>query len=213
MNAQANILAWMGIDARNPGIASKFAESAKKTLASYPETADALLDAYNLSPTTDDEEAVVSILRFATDISFYAPSRAFAQGWPKTKENKFFMYHFNEGNPWEGRFKGEAGHILDVAFLFQNYNHLLNDKQRAVAQQYGEDFIEFVNGGDPWPPVQAGGKLGARVYGPSSANITAKYVESGEPAEVGRRPHVLKLGEAAGFDNILAVFQNFFQGR
>jgi carboxylesterase type B len=151
-------------------------------------------------------------LRFATEISFYAPALAFAKGWPQTKENKFFLYHFNEGNPWEGRFKGEAGHILDVAFLFQNFNEFLTDEQKAVAHAYAEDFINFVNGEDPWPPVE-GGKIGARVYGPSSAGITAKYVASGNPEEVGRQEHVLKLGEMAGFDAILSVFENFFQGR
>jgi carboxylesterase type B len=151
-------------------------------------------------------------LRFATEISFYAPALAFAKGWPQTKENKFFLYHFNEGNPWEGRFKGEAGHILDVAFLFQNFNEFLTDEQKAVAHAYAEDFINFVNGEDPWPPVE-GGKIGARVYGPSSAGITAKYVASGNPEEVGRQEHVLKLGEMAGFDAILSVFENFFQAR
>ncbi|KAF2199968.1 alpha/beta-hydrolase [Delitschia confertaspora ATCC 74209] len=208
----ASILAWMGLEAQNPGIASKFIESIKKTLSSHPEAATELLKLYDITPSTNDEEALLSILRFATDISFYAPSRAFAQGWPKTEENKFFMYHFNEGNPWDGRFKGEAGHILDVAFLFQNYNHLLNDQQKAVAKAYGEDFIEFVNGNDPWPPVKAGGKFGARVYGPSREGMTAKYVASGDPEEIGRRPHVLKLGEMAGFDAVLEGFQTFLRG-
>jgi carboxylesterase type B len=151
-------------------------------------------------------------LRFATEISFYAPALAFAKGWPKTKENKFFLYHLNEGNPWEGRFKGEAGHILDVSYLFQNYNEFLNDEQKAVANAFAEDFIKFVNGEDPWPPVE-GEKIGARVYGPSSAGVTTKYVASGKPEEVGRQEHVLKLGEMAGFDAILGVFENFFQGR
>jgi carboxylesterase type B len=202
----------MGLDARNPGIAAKFVESVNKTLSSNPEVAKTLRSSYNISETTDDNEAVLSILRFASEISFYAPARAFAQGWPCTKENKFFLYHFNEGNPWEGRFKGEAGHILDVAFLFQNYNEHLSEAQRAVARAYGEDFIEFVNGNDPWPPVERG-TLGARVYGPSKDGITAKYVASGKPEEVGREDRVLKLGEIAGFDTILEVFQNFFQGR
>lgn len=115
----------MGLDARNPGIASKFVESTNKTLSSHPEAASALLSAYNITPSTSDDEAVVSILRFATDISFYAPALAFAKGWPQTKDNKIFLYHFNEGNPWEGRFKGEAGHILDVSYLFQNFNLLV----------------------------------------------------------------------------------------
>ena len=192
-------------------MATKFIKSVNKTLASHPEAASLLLSSYNITPSASDEEVVLSILRFASEISFYAPALAFAKGWPQTKDNKFFLYHFNEGIPWEGRFKGEAGHILDVAFLFQNFNEFLSDEQKAVARAYGEDFIEFMNGNDPWPPVE-GDKMGARVYGPSSDGVTTKYVESGNPEEVGRRDVVLKLGELAGFDNILEAFHNFFQG-
>jgi carboxylesterase type B len=202
----------MGLDAKNPGIASKFIESVNKTLSSHPEAAKTLLSSYNIAESTNDDEAMLSILQFATEISFYAPALAFAKGWPCTKENKFFLYHFNEGIPWEGRFQGEAGHVLDVAFLFQNYNDHMNDAQKALARAYGEDFIEFVNGNDPWPPVQRG-QLGARVYGPSKDGITTKYVASGKPEEVGRNDRVLKLGEMAGFGTILDVFQNFMQGR
>ncbi|KAF2636651.1 carboxylesteras-like protein [Massarina eburnea CBS 473.64] len=208
----ASILAYMGLDTKNPGIASKFIDSVNTTLSAHPEAATQLFSSYAITPSTPDEEALLSIVRFATEISFYAPTRAFATGWPQTEGNKIFLYHFNEGIPWEGRFKGEAGHILDVSFLFQNYNELLSEEQRAVARQFGEDFIEFVNGGDPWPPVE-GGKLGARVYGPSSDGVTAKYVADGKPEEVGRSERILKLGEAVGFDTIMAVFQNFFQGR
>lgn len=195
----------MGLDAQNPGIATKFIDSVNTTLAGHPDHASVLLSSYDITPSTSDDEALLSILRFATEINFYAPSLAFAKGWPQTKENKFFLYHFNEGIPWEGRFKGQAGHILDVAFLFQNYNEHLSEAQRAVARAFAEDFIEFVNGNDPWPPVE-GGVMGARVYGPSSEGITAKYVASGKPEEVGRRDTVLKLGEMAGFDTILSVF-------
>ncbi|KAF2682348.1 carboxylesteras-like protein [Lentithecium fluviatile CBS 122367] len=208
----ANILAYMGLDARSPGIATKFIESTNKTLAAHPGAASALLSSYGITPSTGDDEALLKILQFATEISFYAPARAFAKGWPQTKENKIYLYHFNEGIPWEGRFKGQAGHILDVAYLFQNFNEHLTDEQKAVARAYAEDFIEFVNGNDPWPPVE-GGKLGARVYGPSSEGFTAKYVADGNPEEVGRDERVLKLGEQVGFDSVLEVFQNFFQGR
>lgn len=202
----------MGLDQRNPGIASKFIESVNKTLVTYPDAASALLSSYHITDSTDDDEAVLSILQFATEISFYAPALAFAKGWPQTKDNKIFLYHFNEGIPWEGRFKGHAGHILDVAYLFQNFNEHLSDEQKAVARAYAEDFIEFVNGNDPWQPIE-GGQMGARVYGPSSEGITAKYVADGKPEEVGRHDRVLKLGEQVGFDIILEVFQNFFQGQ
>ncbi|OAL44019.1 carboxylesteras-like protein [Pyrenochaeta sp. DS3sAY3a] len=208
----ANILAFLGMDARGPNIAQKFIDSVKKTLSSHSQAAEQLFSVYNITPDTPDEEATLAILRFASEASFYAPARAFAQGWPSPPTGKFFLYHFNEGIPWPGRFQGEAGHILDVAFLFQNYNEHLSDEARAVAKKYGEDFIEFVNGNDPWPPVQ-GGKFGARVYGPSNEGVTTKYVADGNPAEIGRDERVLKLGELIGFDNVLGAFQNFFEGR
>ncbi|KAF1975707.1 carboxylesteras-like protein [Bimuria novae-zelandiae CBS 107.79] len=207
-----SILYYLGMSEMLPNIAPKFIESVKKTLAAHPEVALNLLSFYNIAPSTDDDEALLSILRFGSEISFYAPSLAFAKGWPKTKENKFFIYHFNEGIPWEGKFKGEAGHILDVAYLFQNYNEHMNEEQKKVARAYGEDFIEFVNGNDPWPPVE-GELVGARVYGPSSEGVTTKYVASGNPAEVGREDRVLKLGEQIGFDLVLDVFQNFMFGK
>ncbi|KAH7061621.1 Alpha/Beta hydrolase protein [Paraphoma chrysanthemicola] len=204
----ANIVAYMGLDARNPGIAQQFCDSVQKSLSSHPQAAEELLSAYGITPTTNDDDALLSILRFASEISFYAPARAFAQGWPK----RFYLYHFNEGIPWPGRFQGEAGHILDVVYLFQNYNELLNDAQKQVAKAYAEDFIKFVNGEDPWQPVQRG-RMGARVYGPSSGGISAKFVDSDDPKEVGRHERVLRLGELVGFDKLLATFQNFFQGR
>lgn len=207
----ANILAYMGLDARNPGIAQKFTDSVQKTLASQPEAAKELLSSYDITPTTSDDEALLLILRFASEISFYAPARAFAQGWP----GKFFLYHFNEGIPWPGRFQGEAGHILDVAYLFQNYNDHLSHGQKKVAQVYAEDFIKFVNGEDPWPArgSEGGDEMNARVYGPSVDGVTMRYVEDGAPHRVGRHERVLKLGEMAGLDSVLAAFQNFFQGR
>lgn len=202
----------MGIDALAPNIAQKFITSATATLSAHPDAATQLLAAYNITPTTPDEAATLSILRFASEISFYAPARAFAQGWPKTSSTKFFLYHFNEGIPWEGRFQGEAGHILDVALLFQNFDEYLTEAQRKVATAYAEDFINYVNGEDPWPPVQ-GEKMGARVYGPSSEGLAARYVEDGEPGKIGRDERVLRLGEVVGFDTLSTVFQNFFQGR
>ena len=199
---------YQGLGQRVPNIASKFIESVNKTLEAHPNVASTLLSSYNIEPSTNDDEALMSILRFISEIGFYAPTIAFAQGWPQSKDNKVFLYHFNEGIPWEGKFKGEAGHILDVAYLFQNYNEHLSEEQKKVARAYGEDFIEFVNGNDPWPPFE-GDTLGARVYGPSSEGITTKYVASGNPVDVGRDDRILKLGEQIGFDSIMEVFQNF----
>ncbi|KAF1937900.1 alpha/beta-hydrolase [Clathrospora elynae] len=210
----ANIFAYLGLDARNPGIAQKFIDSANTTLSSHPEVAAQLLSSYDIKSDTNDDDALLSVLRFASEISFYAPARAFAQGWPNTPDSKLFLYHFNEGIPWDGRFKGEAGHILDVAYLFQNFNEHLDDAQLKVAKEYAEDFIKFVNGEDPWPAVKSGeGGLGAKVYGPSADGVTSRWVADGDPNKIGRDERVLKLGEMVGFDVVLEVFQNFVQRR
>lgn len=202
----------MGLDARRPAIAQKFMDSAKTTLKSQPEVAIQLLSAYNITPDSSDDDTLLSILRFASEVSFYAPARAFAQGWPGHGDSKFFLYHFNEGIPWDGRFKGEAGHILDVAYLFQNFNEHLDARQRSVALRYAEDFINFVNGEDPWPATKPH-RPSAQVYGPSNEGKIAKFVEDGDPVQVGRNRRILKLGEIAGYDKVLEVFQNFFIGQ
>ncbi|USP76880.1 uncharacterized protein yc1106_04154 [Curvularia clavata] len=208
----ANIFAYTTLDARKSGIAQSFIDSCNKTLANKPEVAKELITAYNITTSSSDDEALLAILRFLSEVAFYAPARAFAQGWPNTSDSKLFLYHFNEGIPWEGRFKGEAGHILDVAYLFQNFNEHLDDAQLKVAREYGEDFIKFVNGEDPWPPVQQG-KLGAKVYGPSADGVTSRWVPDGAPAKIGRDERILKLEEMAGMDTLFTVFLNFFQGK
>jgi carboxylesterase type B len=209
---QGNIFAYTTLDARKSGIAQAFIDSCTKTLSTKPEVATELLTAYGITTSSSDDEALLAILRFSSEICFYAPARAFAQGWPNTPESKLFLYHFNEGVPWEGLFKGEAGHILDVVYLFQNFNEHLDDAQLKVAKEYGEDFIKFVNGENPWPPVQQD-KLCAKVYGPSADGVTSRWVPDGAPTKIGRDERVLKLGEKIGFDAVMQVFQNFFQGR
>lgn len=211
-SVQGNIFAYTTLDARKSGIAQSFIDSCTKTLAEKPEVAKELIKAYNITTTSSDDEALLAILHFFSEIVFYAPARAFAQGWPNTSDSKLFLYHFNEGIPWEGRFKGEAGHILDVAYLFQNFNEHLDDAQLKVAREYGEDFIKFVNGEDPWPSVQRD-KLGAKVYGPSGDGVTSRWVPDGAPAKIGRDERILKLEKMVGMDTIFAVFQNFFKGK
>ncbi|KAF5844230.1 hypothetical protein GGP41_002800 [Bipolaris sorokiniana] len=207
-----SIFAYTMLDARKPGISQAFINSCNKTLSAQPEVATELLAAYNITASTSDDEAILAFVRFASDICFYAASRAFAQGWPNTSETKLFLYHFNEGIPWEGRFKGEAGHILDVAYLFQNFNEHLDDAQLKVAREYGQDFIKFVNGENPWPPVHQD-ELSAKVYGPSAEGVTSRWVPDGAPTKIGRDEHVLKFGEKIGFDAVLKVFNDYFHNK
>ncbi|PVI02247.1 carboxylesteras-like protein [Periconia macrospinosa] len=206
----SSVFAYMGMDPSN--IATRFITSATSTLSAHLSALTTLLTSYNITPTTPDNEALLSILRFTSEITFYASARAVAQGWPKSASSKVYLYHLNEGTPWEGRFQGEAVHIFDVALLFQNYNGELEKAQRKIARGYGEDFVRFVNGEEPWKPVEEG-KFSARVYGPVKEGKGVEFVESGEPEKVGRSETVLKLGEEVGFDTVMDVLSNFLQGR
>jgi carboxylesterase type B len=193
---------------RKTGIAQSFTASITKTFAATPDHATALFDAYGISPAQADEEALPNILAFAGDIGFYAPAVALAQGWP----GDAYLYHFNEPNPWDGPAKGQASHILDVAFLLQNFNEFLTVEQKAVAERFGRDVVAFVNGGRPWDGFAE--REGARVYGPSG-RLEAEWAayEGGKPGKAtGRSGKIWELGERIGLDVLSQAWGTFSRG-
>jgi len=118
-----------------------------------------------------------------------------------------YVYHFNEPNPWEGPWKGEATHVLDVAFLFQNYNDYLSEAQRRSAQTLAEDLIEFLYGRAPFPSWTRE-QGGAKVYGPPVQQ--AQFVSGTSAEAYGRRNNIFELVAAgADLDSLSAVWAHF----
>lgn len=183
---------------RKAGIASAFTKVVEKTI---PTHAAKLLDMYKIKSTTSDEEAFVSFLRFANDINFYAPTLAYAEGW--SKDHPVYMYRFNAKNPWEGQWKGEANHILDVAFLFQNYNDHLSTEHRKSAKEFAMAFLKFVNGQAPCDAWKKGTGV-AMVIGEEGLDV-----KKDEPTLVERRGAFVSLGEEIGFDKLREVWGAF----
>ena len=170
------------------------------------EDVKALLEGYHITTDIPDEEAMHNILKVITDVSFYAPTLTIAHAWPKST----FVYHFNEKNPWDGPFKGEASHVLDIAFLFQNYNEKLDAAQASSGMQFAVDFVSFVNGEDPYPlhDLQHGG---AQVYGiPSPGNVN--FVKSTDAKDYGRRNLVWQLESQIGLDRLAMAMDMFIAG-
>lgn len=191
---------------RKAGIASSFVQSATKTLGAQSELATTLLETYGIRSETPDDEALIKILEFATDIGFTAPVLEMAHGWPTTA----FVYHFNEPNPWDGPYKGKSTHILDVAFLFQNYNDYLSLEQRKSAEKFAKDLIAFVNGHDPYPnhvPAQGGGQL----YGPPAEEGNA-FVQGPKLEDYGRSSKIFRFAGEPGMDRLSAVWDQFAVG-
>jgi carboxylesterase type B len=195
---------------RKVGIAQSFSKSIKKSLAHRPLHAKTLLQAYGITPNLPDQIALHSILAFGTDIEFFAPAISLAKGW----RGNAYVYHFNEPNPWDGEWKGEATHILDVAFLFQNYNEFLPPSQKDMAVKFASDFIQFVNGEAPWAVFETDNQ-GAMVYGPSLERISAvwsSYVEGKPKQQSGRTSTIFKLGEGIPLDELSAAWGDFLAG-
>ncbi|KAL7275818.1 hypothetical protein RUND412_001229 [Rhizina undulata] len=90
-----------------------------------------------------------------TDVNSSGPIYLTAQHWRKNG-GKVYQYLFDQPNPWDPR-RG-AMHAIDLIYLFGNYP--LDEKSTELGQQFGDDVISYVNGGEPW-------STGAvRAYGP-----------------------------------------------
>ncbi|KAF4547612.1 Carboxylesterase-like protein 8 [Elsinoe fawcettii] len=179
------------------GIASKFIAIAEKTLPA--DAAKRLVDVYGLTPLTDDDKAFLQVLRFANDIAFYIPTKAYASHLAAAGKDTF-VYRFNAANPWPGQFHGEATHILDIAYLFQNFNEFLpSDKEREVAKKMAGVFIDFTVGKTPVEKrTKEGGK--AIVFGNSGVEVVDDL-----PEKTGRNKAFEDLGNEIGFSKLDAT--------
>ncbi|KAF4456815.1 alpha beta-hydrolase [Fusarium albosuccineum] len=202
-----SIMAYSGLLARKAGIAASFRGSAAKTLQGHPDALKSLLEHYSLDEvaaiTLTDDEALLNILKFITDAAFFMPAVTLASGFPKDS----LVFSFDEPNPWNGLFKGHASHILDVAFLFQNYNQFLDDKQRSSAVALATDIITFLNGKAPWKPFNSSGNVCALYKGGKSVFPEASLVQ-----QTGQSPFILETGRdetGPGMDVLMQVFSDF----
>ena len=181
-------------------------------------TVSALLSAYgiNTSATSNSPEVIKPVLDFGNDISFAQPARAFAQAWSSSpvSDTKSFLYHFNVPNPWAGPWKGHATHILDIAFLFQNYNAFLSPGQRSCAQRFAKDVIAYVNGIKPWVPYGEGPTPAAMVYDApiNGEHDQSGFLPNGESQWTGRRDLLHSIAGERNFDKLVDAWQMFMAG-
>ncbi|KAF2685791.1 carboxylesteras-like protein [Lentithecium fluviatile CBS 122367] len=186
-----NVLLFMGLAERKPGIASALHASFAKILGAS--LSEAVLQAYGITSTTGDDAAMQSIIDLATDIAYYAPALSFARSWP----GKTYYYQFNEPNPWDGVFKGSSTHMLDAAFLFRNFEEKMGERERGVGLALAKDFIKFANEVKPWDEYDVA-KGNVKVFGPSKER-TSDVVEDNGWGH-GRRDALFRLQEAGKVD-------------
>lgn len=197
----------MSLLQRKAGIATALATSLTKNL-SRPGAAEAILQAYNITSSSSDDEALESIYNLVTDICYNAPALTFAEHF----SGKTFYYQFDKPNPWNGLLKGKATHMLDAAFLFQNYNDKLEEGDKQVATSLANDFLKFVNGVAPWQEYEKG--TGAtKSFGASDDAVVALLERNGW--DDGRRDTLFRLQEEAkiDLDEVSAAWDLFVAGQ
>ncbi|KAK6222286.1 hypothetical protein LQW54_000986 [Pestalotiopsis sp. IQ-011] len=178
--------------ARKSGLGAAFRAVATKVLGENPNALNSVLEHYNLTEaaelTLTEDQIFRNVLQYISDVAYFAPAVELANGFKNTS----YMYAFNEPNPWDGMFKGEASHILDVAFIFQNYNEHLGETQRASAVTFGQDVIKFTSGEAPWKSFSPG-QHGSAVY---DGGIRT-YAEPSENSATERDGFVLELAKSS----------------
>jgi hypothetical protein len=185
----------------------RFISAVRQTLTSHPVEAQRILDSYGIAEDTPDEKCIYSILEFSTDVLCHAAALSFARGW----NGNAYVYHFNEGNPWDGPWKGRANHILDTAYLFQTFNEYLSPEQQAVGTAFAEDFFKFCHGLAPWPAITPGeihSGFSACVYGPSDEGKTSRVVTEAFGGDSMRRSTLFNCATVP-LDDFAKVFGTF----
>jgi carboxylesterase type B len=108
-----------------------------------PSETSRLLHAYNLDAPLSPKHERATLLILASDLRFNEPARRAHKGWEQSKAGR---YHFQVSNPFPGAYTGLASHELDVAFLLQNFNGVMDERNRGIARGMADHFIAFVNG-------------------------------------------------------------------
>jgi len=197
----------MGLAEHESGIATTLNTSLTESIGAS--SATAVLQAYNITPTTPEDCAMQSIIDLATDIAYYAPAVTIARSWP----GRTYYYHFNEPNPWEGKFKGRSTHMLDAAYLFQNFAHKMGEKEKEVGVALATDFIKFTNAIKPWNEYESA-RGNVKVFGRGEATTSSDMVDNNAWGR-GRREVLFKLHEAGkvDFDALSGAWDLFLAGQ
>ncbi|RDL41766.1 uncharacterized protein BP5553_01745 [Venustampulla echinocandica] len=135
---------------------------------------DSVKDAYHLQQNTSNSTLVDSIVQLISDIGFYLPTKELAQAYETGGSTSCHTYHFNQLNPFPGKYTGTASHELDVAYLLQNFNGVFSTMDADFAKAVADIWIRFINGLG-WPSGNS--KVDTLVLGPEGS-LEVELVEN-----------------------------------
>lgn len=198
---QGSIIAHNRLKGRINGIKLAFRTRLQHSVGA--EYASKLLALYQIKDDASDGDAFAAIVKMITDIVFYTPALRSAETFPGPS----YVAHFNEPNPWEGPWKGQTNHILDIAYLWGNYDGKYSSQSAKVANALAETVISYTWQKDDLPDFHDAEKV--TVFGPSDNKII-KVVTSAQDMATQREHQILNLGaDMGGLDAIRAAIDQF----
>ncbi|KAM5353295.1 hypothetical protein ACJZ2D_016804 [Fusarium nematophilum] len=196
-----------GLVARKERIARQFIQSLSKSLGHQPRLAASIFSDYRISEDDEDDGAFSKIVALLTDVGFYTPTGIALQGWPCNKGR--YLYHFNAPNPFPGPLQGKASHVLDVAFLFQNYNEYLSAEEVKVAKAFALAIVDFANDGKPgWMAWSQNTPENFQVFG----HTADKDTTFGTEGKSQRRPFIPRLLQEYNYETLWGALQSLLRG-
>ncbi|KAM5361893.1 hypothetical protein ACJZ2D_012838 [Fusarium nematophilum] len=197
-----SIFAILSLSTRQRGITTSFRTHLMKSFGE--EAASRVLDRYSIQDGTPDEESLLKITQVITDIDYNVTSVKLVESFPGV----CFLDHFNEPSPWDGPHAGQSNHILDVAYLWGNYDERYSRRNRRVARSLAEDVLSFVCKTNDLP-VFGGKDKKVIAYGPAVEGVS-RQILSWTDKGTRRDSTIFNLAqEAGGLDKLLQALLNF----
>jgi len=195
----------LGLALKKDGVGVRFCDFVSEGLGH--DAGKQLLETYEVSADLRDDVAMSKVLEVLNDIDFYVPTITYSE-YLSSKGMPTYVYRFNEPNPWEGPWKGQASHILDISFLFQLFNDFLEKSQQQLAETFARDVLNFISGKVPWQAWENKRRV-ARCYGPEGQVSDVEDVAE----KTGRRKALFDLAEKVdgGLDRLSEVLNGFLQ--
>ncbi|KAH0371304.1 alpha/beta-hydrolase, partial [Aureobasidium melanogenum] len=156
-----------------------------------------LLEIYEITETTPDEEALERICQFESDIGFFSAALAVARGTADTITTYFQL--FDLGNPFPGPLEQKkfASHTWDIVALLGAYEDRLPEDYVKKIREWRARYIRYIVDGEaPWSNFEKGGKEAMFVvpnHGPAEERMLESVLE-------GRLQKLLDLAEEESSD-------------
>jgi len=116
------------------------------------ESASLISQAYDMTPTRDQNLFITRAMQWMGDVVFEAPNHALATYLSTHTTKKIYRYVFNVRNPFpNSTFYQQAHHWVDIYFIFKTLQFRYpTQRLKDLSTRHAQLWVGFANGKAPW---------------------------------------------------------------